>query len=112
MKKNYLEYRGFIGTVEFSTEDEVFFGKIEGVPGLVSFEGSSVKELKKSFEEAVKHYEAICKENDKPVTKSLKGSFNVRIKPELHRLAYTVSLTRGISLNQLVQKAIEKELAD
>lgn len=44
--------------------------------------------------------------------KSLKGSFNVRIKPELHRQAYTVSLTRGISLNQFVQKAIENELAD
>lgn len=112
MKKNYLEHKGFIGSVEFSTEDEVFYGKIEDISGLVSFEVSSVKELKKSFEETVTHYVKICKEQDKPIVKSLKGYFNVRIKPELHRQAYTVSLTRGISLNQFVQKAIENELAD
>ena len=53
MKKNYLEYKSFIGSVEFSTEDEVFYGKIEGISGLVSFEGSSIKKLKKTFVETV-----------------------------------------------------------
>ena len=61
MKKNYLEYKGFIGSVEFSTEDEVFYGKIEGISGLVSFEGSSLKELKKSFKETVTHYEKFAR---------------------------------------------------
>jgi len=112
MKKDYLEYKGFIGTVHFSTEDEMFFGKIEGIPDLISFEGMSVKELKKAFQEAVNSYIELCKEHNKPVVKSLKGTFNIRINPELHRRAYNISSARGISLNQLVQKAIEKELSE
>jgi predicted HicB family RNase H-like nuclease len=112
MKKDFLEYKGFVGTVHFSTEDEVFFGKIEGIPDLVSFEGNSVKELKKAFEEAVNSYIKTCHEHNKPVVKSLKGSFNIRINPELHRRAYNISLARGISLNQFVQKAIERELTE
>ena len=42
-----LEFDGFIGSVHFSAEDEIFFGKIEGVNDLVTFEGSTVNELKK-----------------------------------------------------------------
>ena len=41
---NTLTYKGYIGTVNFSDKDNVFFGKIEGIDGLVNFEGESVKE--------------------------------------------------------------------
>ena len=55
---NTLNYKGFIGSVAFSEEDNVFFGKIEGIDGLVNFEGSSVEELKEAFHEAVDDYVA------------------------------------------------------
>jgi predicted HicB family RNase H-like nuclease len=42
-------YKEFIGSVHYSTEDGVFFGKIEGIDDLISFEESSVKELKCAF---------------------------------------------------------------
>jgi predicted HicB family RNase H-like nuclease len=42
--------------------------------------------------------------------KSFKGSFNVRVKPDIHRKAAMLATMKGISLNQLVQAAIEKEL--
>lgn len=44
---NTLKYNGFIGTVAYSGEDEVFFGKIEGIKNLVNFEGTTVVELKR-----------------------------------------------------------------
>ena len=44
MKKDKIIYKDFIGTVHFSTEDEIFYGKIEGINDLVTFEGLSVKE--------------------------------------------------------------------
>ncbi len=110
MKKDYLEYKGFHGTVRFSSEDAVFFGKISGVNDLVTFEGTSVKELQKSFEEAVEDYISICEREKIPVLKSMKGSFNVRISPELHQKAAIVSSKQGVSLNQFVQKAIENSL--
>lgn len=53
---NTLKYKGFLGSVSFSEEDNVFFGKIEGIDGLVNFEGESVKELTDAFHEAVDDY--------------------------------------------------------
>ena len=44
-----LTYKGFIGSVHFSAEDNVFFGKVEGINDLVTFEGYTVKKLKESF---------------------------------------------------------------
>lgn len=51
-----FEYKNFIGSVTFSSEDEVFHGKIEGIDGLVTYEASTVAELKSAFEEAVEDY--------------------------------------------------------
>ena len=108
--KDILKYKDFIGSVHFNADDEIFFGKIEGINDLISFEGESVKELLSSFREAVDDYINICKLNKKPIYKSYKGSFNIRISPSLHRKAVEKALSLGIPLNQLVQKAIEKEL--
>jgi predicted HicB family RNase H-like nuclease len=62
------------------------------------------------FKEAVNEYIESCKQFKKPLLKSFKGSFNVRVKPEIHQQAVRLAIMKGISLNQLVQKAIEKEL--
>jgi len=110
--KNFIQYNGFIGSVHFSEEDECFFGKIEGIDDLVTFEGSEVSGLRKAFREAVEDYLNLCQKTGKPVHKSYKGSFNVRITPELHKKAVQKSLMLGMSLNHLVQKAIEKEVKD
>lgn len=105
-----LKYENFIGSVHFSAEDEVFYGKIEGINDLVTFEGSSVDELKSAFEEAIQDYKEICKEQGKEIFKSFKGSFNVRLNPELHSKAFEKALLEGKSLNQLVKEAIEEKL--
>lgn len=57
-----LIFKEFIGTVHFSTKDSVFYGKIEGINDLVTFEGESVHELKLAFEEAVEDYITLEKE--------------------------------------------------
>jgi predicted HicB family RNase H-like nuclease len=108
--KDVLTYKGFIGSVHFSAEDKVFHGKIEGIDDLVTFEGQSVDELLKAFHEEVDDYIKLCKEIGKEPTRSYKGSFNVRISPETHRKIVEKATRMGLSLNQLVQKAIEKEL--
>jgi predicted HicB family RNase H-like nuclease len=110
--KDILHYKNFIGSVRFSAEDECFFGKIEGINDLITFEGQNVLELKKAFQDSVKDYAELCNLTGKPAKKSYKGSFNVRISPDLHKKAVKKSLLLGISLNRLVQKAIEKEVKD
>ena len=110
LMKDVLSYKGFIGSVHFNAEDKVFYGKIEGIDDLVTFEGKSVDELIKTFHEEVDDYIELCKEQGKEPLRSYKGSFNVRVSPEIHRRAVESATKKGLSLNQLVQKAIEKEL--
>ena len=108
--KDILKYQGFIGSVHFSAADDCFFGKIEGIDDLITFEAQDVPGLKKAFRESVEDYMDLCLQAGKPIHKSYKGSFNIRISPELHKKAVQISLILGISLNQLVQQAIEAEV--
>ncbi|MDX9784622.1 MAG: type II toxin-antitoxin system HicB family antitoxin [Spirochaetia bacterium] len=100
-----------MGSVHYCAEDEVFYGKIEGIEDLVSFEAKSVDALKTAFQESVEDYLDICERNNKNAEKSYKGSFNVRIPPELHKKAKRMAVKMGLSLNQFVQKVLEDELA-
>ena len=106
-----MTYKGYIGSVRYSEEDEVFHGKIEAINDLIMFEGTNVKELKKSFHEAVDDYLETCKEMGREPQKPFKGSFNVRIPSNLHRMAAKKATMMGISLNQFVQKALEEKVA-
>ncbi|MGI9558508.1 MAG: type II toxin-antitoxin system HicB family antitoxin [Thermodesulfobacteriota bacterium] len=107
-----MRYKDFVAKVQYSEEDDVFFGVVLSISGSVSFEGRSVKELKKDFRDAIDLYLETCKENSIPVFKQYKGSFNIRVSPDTHRRASETAAARGISLNQFVGESIERELAE
>ena len=104
--KTYLEYKGYIGTVALSVEDRCFFGKIQGINDLITFEGDSVDALEAAFREAVDDYLSFCEECHIEPDKAYKGQFNVRVSPELHKKIATEAIKNDISLNQMVEKAI------
>ena len=110
--KDIIKYKDHIGSVRFSSEDKLFYGKIEGIDDLVTFEGKSVDELVSAFQEAVEDCTDLCETAGKSIQKSYKGSFNVRIDPTLHKKAALLSTNLGLSLNQLVEEAINKYLAE
>ena len=60
--KNTMEYKGYVGSVEFSESDELFFGKVLGIRALISYEGSNAKELIEDFHGAVDAYLEMCQE--------------------------------------------------
>lgn len=97
-----MEYKGYRGNVSYSDDDEILFGTIHGINDLVTFEGESVSELKAAFEDAVDDYLDMCERFGKEPEKSYKGSFNVRVSPELHKQCALKALTNDITLNQLV----------
>ena len=105
-----IKYKEFIGSVHFSSNDEVFYGKIEGINDLVTFEGSTVSKLKAAFKEAVHDYIELCNDVGKEIFKSFKGSFNVRVNPELHSKAFEHALIEGKTLNQFIKEAIELKI--
>ncbi len=100
------------GSVHYSQSDEVFFGKIEGIDDLVTFEGQSVAQLKLAFHEAVHDYIEIAKANGRTPEKSYRGSLNIRLKPEVHKKANRLALINGKTLNQFINDAIEHEISD
>jgi predicted HicB family RNase H-like nuclease len=107
---NTMKYKGFIGSVAFSEADGVFFGKIEGIDGLVNFEGESVAELTNAFHEAVEDYLAYCEEEGIEPHKSYSGSLNVRLTPETHTRVAIMAKQLGISINAFIRKAVEQQI--
>ena len=105
--ENRLDYKGYFTVIHYSAPDQVLYGKIEGISDLVAFDSESSSEIVKEFHEAVDDYLDSCKAIGKEPEKPFKGSFNVRITPALHRALATKAQTKGISLNQAVENAIQ-----
>ena len=103
---NTLKYKGYIGSVSYSEPDKVFFGEIEGINDLVTYEGESVQELTASFHEAVEDYLIFCEEHNCKPEKSYSGAFNVRVAPSLHRDIANMAAEAGISLNAFVKRVL------
>jgi len=108
---NYLNYKNYTGSIEFSEEDAVFHGKVVGIKALISFEGNSVNSIIKDFHNAVDEYLDYCALKGKEPEKPFKGSFNVRINADLHRRLALTASSRNISLNALVEEAIQQAVS-
>ncbi|GHV05592.1 DNA repair protein HhH-GPD [Clostridia bacterium] len=108
---NMMEHKGYYGTVEFSDVDNILFGKVIGIRGLISYEGDSVQSLKTDFEGAVDEYLELCAAKGDEPGKTYRGTFNVRVSPELHKTLAIYSSSRGQSLNSTVEEAIKKLVA-
>lgn len=104
--KDMMAYKGYRGSVRYSSEDRLFFGKIEYLRSLVTFEGKDVDSLEQAFRDSVDAYLHTCAELGVPPEVPFKGSFNIRTGPELHRRATEYASTHDKSLNQLVSEAL------
>ena len=109
---NTMSYKGYLGSVNYSDKDQVFFGKVEGINGLVNFEGESVKELTEAFHEAVDDYLAYCKDEGIEPDKSYTGVLNVRLTPAIHRQIAMLALQAGISINAYIKDALEEKVEE
>lgn len=109
--KDVLNYKGFIGLVHFSADDSIFYGKIEGITDLITFEGETVKELTDAFHYMVDEHIKDCEAENIAPEKSYNGSFNVRLTPELHRRIAVSAKMRGITINKYVFEALNETLS-
>ena len=109
---NIMEYKGYIGSVEFSESDELFYGKVQGIRSLISYEGSTAAELVADFHGAVDDYLTLCKEEGTKPEIAYKGSLNVRFKNrDTHRKAAVYAMTHDQSLNSFIESAVKEKLA-
>ncbi len=107
---NLLEYDEYYGSVSYSSEDHVFFGKIEFINDLVTFEATDVKGLEQAFTDAVDDYKNQCQKLNRPPQKSLTGRISIKINPALHKKARLMAARQHVSLNKLVENALSNEV--
>ena len=105
-----LEYKGYLGTIEYSDDDEVLHGRLEFIRDLVTYEGGDAKSLKAAFQEAVDDYLELCEAEDRKPDVPLKGSFNVRPGRDLHRRAMLYARRRRSNLNTVASDALRLNL--
>ncbi|MHA3081345.1 type II toxin-antitoxin system HicB family antitoxin [Acinetobacter sp. ANC 5502] len=105
---SYLKYKGYLGTIEPDLETGELFGKLAFIRDLVTYEAETLKALEIAFQQSVDGYLEACAEVNKQPDQPFKGTFNVRISPELHRKA--VLAVSGHSLNAFVSDAIQEKL--
>jgi predicted HicB family RNase H-like nuclease len=101
-----LNYRGYLGSIEPSVEDECLHGRIQFINDIITYEGESIAELKAAFEAAVNRYLQHCAKTGKQPNKPCSGTFNVRLGEELHRKAAMAAMQHGTTLNEFVAQAV------
>ncbi len=111
MIMDYLEYKGYKGSVEYSKEDDCLFGKVQGMSkDLIAYEGQTLAELRKDFEDGIDSYIEGCKADGVEPAKPYSGKLNLRMSSELHsRVAAFVAAT-GTTINDFINRAIKNEL--
>ena len=89
---NTIQYKGYIGSVEFSEEDGIFYGKVMGIRSLISY---------------VDEYLKTCEAEGKEPEVAFKGSFNIRLSPDLHRKLFIYTTAHRMSMNKYIEDTLK-----
>ena len=102
-----LRYKGYSGTVEYDESVNLLVGKVAGLKhALLLYEGDTIENLKKDFEEAVNDYLEKCKAEGKAPEKPYNGKLLLRMTSQLHSDAADKASSLGISLNEFINRAV------
>lgn len=105
-----MEYKGYIGTVEYDDKARIFHGEIINTRDVITFQGKSVDEIEKAFRESIDDYLAWCEDEGTSPEKPYSGKFNLRLSPELHRKIAITAKKLKLSINAFVEKALIDEV--
>ena len=106
---NLLKYKGYTGSVEFSEDDNLLYGSVLGIRSLISYEGTTVKELIKDFQGAVDDYLIMCEEDGTEPETAYKGSLSVRLGEKLHKETADYSHASHQSINSYIVDAVREK---
>jgi len=111
--KNILQYKGYAGNVQFDPDDMIFYGRVMGMKKAhIAYEGKNVDDLVKDFRDAIDDYLNMCAEDGIEPEKPFKGTFNLRLDPELHKRLVVNATDQGMTLNAFVKGILEKFTAE
>jgi predicted HicB family RNase H-like nuclease len=101
-----MEYKGYLSRIEFDDEANIFHGEVINIRDVITFQGKSVDELRKAFEDSVEDYLAFCAERGEEPDKPFSGRFTVRLSPEQHRKVILAAEKAGKDIEMWVEEAL------
>lgn len=107
-----MKYKNYIGHVVFDDEANIFHGEVVNTKDVITFQGSTARELKKAFADSIEDYLVFCAKRGENPEKPFSGKFNVRMSPKLHQKAYLRAKENEISLNNWVVETIKKAVGE
>jgi predicted HicB family RNase H-like nuclease len=102
-----MTYKGYQSRVVLDEEAGLFHGEVINTRDVITFQGSSVEELKQAFEDSVDDYLEFCASRGEEPEKPFSGKFLVRVPPEVHRQIMTDARRQGKSLNAYVLEKLQ-----
>jgi predicted HicB family RNase H-like nuclease len=105
---NALRYKNYIGFVEFDADAEIFHGEVINTKDVITFQGTTVSEIKKEFIASIDDYLEFCASRKELPEKPFSGDLHMRLDPILHREAYLAARHDGKSLNKWITEVISK----
>jgi len=106
-----IEYKGYIGQIEFDNKAKIFHGNVINTKDVITFQGKNADEIEKEFKLSIDDYLKWCKDDNIEPEKPYSGKFIVRVSPELHKKIALISNKNKLSINKFVEKALIDELA-
>ncbi len=103
-----MKLDGYSAKIEYDAELDNFRGEILGLNGGADFYGSNPKQLRTEFRKSLQVFLQVCKEKGIEPNRCYSGKFNLRITPELHEQLAFAAEAKGMSINTLAQKALQK----
>ncbi|MGV1013488.1 MAG: type II toxin-antitoxin system HicB family antitoxin [Methyloceanibacter sp.] len=104
-----FSHKGYHGSAEY--EDGYLVLKVLHVDDSISTHVTDTSKAKEAFADLVDDYLETCRELGREPARPCKGSFNVRVGPDLHKAALHAAVRRNQSLNSWVCEAISRQLA-
>ena len=101
-----LQYKGYLGSVECSPEENCLHGRLLYINDLITYEAQTPAKLKTAFENTVDDYLKTCTQLGKEPEKTFKGTFNIRMTPDLHKAAALAAALQETTLNDFVSMAV------
>lgn len=103
-----MKYKGYIGQVAYDDEAKIFHGEVIGLKDVITFQGTTVKNIEKAFKDSIDDYLEWCEERGEKPEKTFSGTLNLRMSPELHAQLALEAAKKGISLNDLINEKLNK----
>lgn len=107
-----MEYKGYIARVEVDDDVGILHGEVINTRDVITFEGTSIDELRQALADSIEDYLAFCAERGEEPDKPFSGKFSLRVDPELHRQITIRARTANKSVNSWITETLEAAVSE